>query len=98
MKTGIEIIAQERLEQIEKHLFTAQNDSEYTSNELIRCAICYLMADNLDLTQNEDGENLIVSGYWPWAVKWWKPAPKNRIKELAKAGALIAAEIDRLQN
>jgi hypothetical protein len=26
----------------------------------------------------------------------WKPTPGNRIRELEKAGALIAAEIDRL--
>ena len=30
-------------------------------------------------------------------VEGWKPTPDDRIKELAKAGALIAAEIDRLQ-
>lgn len=34
---------------------------------------------------------------WPWHPKWWKPTPDDRIRELAKAGALIAAEIDRLQ-
>ena len=33
---------------------------------------------------------------WPWEANWWKPTPEDRIKELAKAGALIAAEIDRL--
>jgi len=32
----------------------------------------------------------------PWNVVWWKPTPDDRIRELAKAGALIAAEIDRL--
>ena len=34
--------------------------------------------------------------HWPWNVVWWKPTPDDRIRELAKAGALIAAEIDRL--
>jgi hypothetical protein len=34
---------------------------------------------------------------WPWDKGWWKPTPDNRIRELEKAGALIAAEIDRLQ-
>jgi hypothetical protein len=29
---------------------------------------------------------------------WWKPStPNDSIKQLVKAGALIAAEIDRLQ-
>lgn len=32
---------------------------------------------------------------WPWNLKYWKPG--ERIDELTKAGALIAAEIDRLQ-
>lgn len=31
---------------------------------------------------------------WPWAW-WWKPS--TEIRDLVKAGALIAAEIDRLQ-
>jgi hypothetical protein len=35
---------------------------------------------------------------WPWEASWWKPSQTDRIKELAKAGALIAAEIDRLKN
>lgn len=34
---------------------------------------------------------------WPWGLDFWKPSPDNRIKELVKAGALIAAEIDRLK-
>jgi hypothetical protein len=32
---------------------------------------------------------------WPWDSKWWKPG--ERIRELEKAGALIAAEIARLE-
>ena len=31
-----------------------------------------------------------------WEQKWWKPTPNDRVRELTKAGALIAAEIDRL--
>jgi hypothetical protein len=34
---------------------------------------------------------------WPFFTRPWKPTPDNRIRELEKAGALIAAEIDRLQ-
>ena len=32
---------------------------------------------------------------WPWDMEWWKPT--TTIRNLTKAGALIAAEIDRLQ-
>ena len=35
---------------------------------------------------------------WPWEETWWKPASNNRIKDLVRAGALIAAEIDRLNS
>jgi len=37
-----------------------------------------------------------VPPIWPWEKSWWKPTPNDRVKELVKAGALIAAEIDRL--
>lgn len=35
---------------------------------------------------------------WWRSNEWNRLRPENRIKELAKAGALIAAEIDRIQN
>lgn len=36
------------------------------------------------------------SDWWPWAMEWWKPST-DPIRNLEKAGALIAAEIDRLE-
>jgi len=35
------------------------------------------------------------SDQWPWEESFWKP--QDRIRNLTKAGALIAAEIDRLE-
>lgn len=32
--------------------------------------------------------------YWPWLRSWWKPTTRRR--NLVKAGALILAEIERL--
>jgi hypothetical protein len=40
-------------------------------------------------------ENTEAWQWWPWSFEWWKP--KDRIRNLVRAGALIAAEIDRLQ-
>ena len=31
---------------------------------------------------------------WPWVRRWWKPTDRRR--DLVKAGALILAEIERL--
>jgi hypothetical protein len=33
--------------------------------------------------------------YWPWEWSFWKP--RDPVRNLVIAGALIAAEIDRLQ-
>ena len=32
---------------------------------------------------------------WPWGSEYWKPS-EDPVRNLVKAGALIAAEIDRL--
>lgn len=32
---------------------------------------------------------------WPWDAQWWKPT--NKVRNLTKAGALLQAEIDRLE-
>jgi hypothetical protein len=44
-----------------------------------------------------DGVQYMVNRLWPFYCVQFKPSPDNRIRELEKAGALIAAEIDRLQ-
>ena len=44
-----------------------------------------------------DCELLGIPPTWPWDESWFKPTPDDRIRELVKAGALILAEIDRLQ-
>lgn len=61
--------------------------------------------------RGHENTDTFVSRLWPWAWEWWKPVKPYssadhisrevssiaaRIRELTKAGALIAAEIDRL--
>lgn len=89
MKTGIEIIADERKRQIEVEHWTPQHDNEHAIGELANAASCYAMIPALRPAS-------LPPAHWPW-LRWWKPTPDDRIRELAKAGALIAAEIDRLQ-
>lgn len=86
--TGIDIIAEERKRQIEEEGWTTEHDAEHTNEALAKAAVCYA------LPQFERWG--IRKALWPFEEKWWKPSPDDRVKELAKAGALIAAEIDRL--
>lgn len=92
MKTGIELIAEERQEQIEKHGRTLQHDDDYNdNNQLAHCA------EMLLAVEHEEG---IDSESYPDG--WDKEICRNMLsktyfKRLIIAGALIAAEIDRLR-
>lgn len=88
-KTGIELIAEERKRQMEGEGWTAEMDGQQNSGQLARAAISYII---YGLGQDEEGESF--EG-WPWRVESWKP--KDHIRNLIRAGAMIAAEIDRLQ-
>lgn len=82
MKTGIELIAIERQEQIEKHGYTTENDRVYDNNQLSDFATAILQED---------------ASWYPWNKTLWVHIKrKPKIEQLAIAGALIAAEIDRL--
>lgn len=90
IKTGIELIAEERQRQIEEEEWTAEHDKQWRDSELCRAAVCYI--------ERPYWEDTTLWQPWPFDISWWKPTPNDRIRELQKAGALIAAEIDRLLN
>lgn len=98
MKTGIELIAEERQRQIEKEGWTAEHDAEHTNEALAMAAVCYALPSTLRHYSYNPLIKENVPDFWPWDAKWWKPSPDDRVKELIKAGALISAEIDRLQS
>lgn len=84
--TAIFDIAAERLRQVEAEGFTADRDDGYKGGALADAAACYARYAGSMLSP--------VPEEWPWARSWWKP--KTRREDLVRAGALIAAEIDRL--
>lgn len=86
---GAELIAKERERQIAEEGWTAEHDDQHKNGELARAAIAYIANGLLDV--------VMTSALWPrqWERAWFKP--KDRIRNLVRAGALIAAEIDRLQ-
>lgn len=89
--TGVDLIALERQRQIQVEGWTPDHDDEHSYGALATAGAMYAMPPYMrTLTKTN------VPVLWPWDEYHWKPSPDNRIKELAKAGALIAAEIDRL--
>lgn len=103
MKTGIELIAEERKRQIEKEGWTLELDKYHKDESMAMAGACYAMPEkerNKYQSYSFLEPRRFYPRWWPssWAVSWWKPTPDNRIKELVKAGALIAAEIDRIQS
>ena len=83
---GIKAILIERKKQLAKG-FDADKDDKHDHGELVYAATSYLVRNIL--------HDKTPPGYWPWEDSQWKPE-KDRIAELKKAGALIAAEIDRI--
>jgi hypothetical protein len=99
---GADLIRAERIRQIEVEGFDEANDKRCQPGELTMAAICYsVMAASSEQMRGDLREGMRTSGQWPWLPEWWKPGQHNsnvdRIYELTKAGALLAAEIDRLK-
>lgn len=92
MKTGIELIAAERQEQIEKHCRTVERDVyENGSYQLAICASKLLAypAETINCGIPPHG----------WNIDIFKKMREKPYKErLIIAGALIAAELDRLNH
>lgn len=82
--TGAERIAAERQRQLDVEGWDADHDRGH-GDELAQAASVY--------AQPQSGRDLTR---WPWDAEWYKPTPWNRVRELEKAGALIAAAIDSL--
>jgi hypothetical protein len=91
--SAIDDIAAERKRQIEVEGWTAHHDNEHDDDEMAKAAALYALPPALRILRVNPAQNLL-SYVWPWDTKWWKP--KDRRRDLVRAGALIAAEIDRL--
>jgi hypothetical protein len=96
MKTGVQIIAEERKRQIEVEGWTFDHDDLHKQEELAGAAMVYASSQQQRFFISSHGDDYMLN-FWPFELKYLKFSPHDRIRELAKSGALIAAEIDRLQ-
>jgi hypothetical protein len=98
--TGLKAIAAERVRQIDEECFLPEQDDELRNGELAQAAAAYAYPEGDGVSvffQDLRGGLLFPAAF---AASWWKPGqggyPRSRMRELEKAGALIAAEWDRL--
>jgi len=77
-------IERERIRQLRDEGWSLEHDDKHDAGELADAAACYAICQPVE----------IVRQFWPWEWAWWKPTNKRR--NLVKAGALIVAEIERL--
>ncbi|HHK4581641.1 TPA: hypothetical protein ACQTYN_005788 [Pseudomonas aeruginosa] len=77
----------ERKRQVEVEGWTPEHDDKHNGGELADAAACYaLWAGGINPGNWRE--------FWPWAPEWLKHSEPRRM--LVKAGALILAEIERL--
>lgn len=84
LSIAAEDIFMERRRQILSEGWSPEHDDKYLMDELSRAAASYA-------TAHTDYRGLST---WPWNIDWFKPS--NPRRNLVKAGALILAEIERL--
>lgn len=94
---GVEMIAAERERQVQSEGWTPEHDDAHVYAELIGAARAYAREAQMNMMGvSVARRRSTVPIEWPWEPSWWKPN-EDPIRDLVKAGALIAAEIDRLQ-
>lgn len=106
--TGVDLIADERARQMSAEGWSPEHDDGHDGGELAMAAACYAAPDRLYVEERHANSVGFIDP-WPWdetddkrprngnmLVHNWTASPQARIRQLAKAGALIAAEIDRL--
>lgn len=103
-KAAADVLA-ERKRQVDAEGWATTHDDQHDTGELALAAACYAAhsASWAAITKTKLASGIavrtrtaqeFVAGMWPWSRNWWKPADNRR--NLVKAGALILAEIERL--
>lgn len=97
MTKATDLIAAERDRQVNEEGYDAEHDAGH-AHELIRAARSYAYEARIGVAA-EGASITHLPGQppseWPWAERYWKPTG-DPVRDLVKAGALIAAAIDSL--
>lgn len=82
-RAAIDVLA-ERQRQSSVEGWTPEHDEMHSHGEIARAAACYALYNTLP-----------TPTIWPWESDRWKPTEDHR-RNLVRAGALILAEIERI--
>ena len=93
---GAAMICNERNRQITQEGWTAEHDADHRNNQLAIAAACYAVAGTSAKCVKWKPPAALLQDAWPWDKSWDKRGKHDRLRQLVIAGALIAAEIDRL--
>lgn len=95
---GIDLITLERSRQKEIGGWSDEHDDKHDGGELADAAAVYAMIAAAQArgagVDDFDFESVTQELNWPWDQRDYKP--KDQMSNLVRAGALIAAEVDRL--
>jgi len=97
---GATMIADERQRQIEEEGWSPEHDAEHTGFCLATAGAAYALhvasvhSDYHQSHKTRYAKRAMEN--WPFDLDYFKPTSNDPVRQLVKAGALIAAEIDRL--
>ncbi len=95
MMNGIELIAAERA----KHVgigYDKEHDKQHYTGDLAKAAACYALGKtNVRIMEEKNHRYTLLKTIYPWD-NGKDLEEKTRLRQLEIAGALIAAEIDRI--
>ncbi len=107
VRDGVQHIVDERRRQLERKGYDAVHDNRYHRGQLAMAAACYAAPEKIFI-QRQYARQILLEDPWPWDASFDDRPDRGgevdrrgqsvaaRVRELARAGALIAAEIDRL--
>lgn len=81
----LDVVAERQRQQLVEG-WTPEHDNAYQNSELADAAACYAI--------HAHNQGFSTPAHWPWSPDWWKQSGARR--DLVKAGALILAEIERI--
>lgn len=92
---ALQDVVAERRRQVEAEGWTPEHDDEHAGGELASAASCYAHVASYGDIAHVISPADSPPYNWPFDEAWWKPGDDPR-RMLVKAGALILAEIERL--